>query len=188
MMDAATWWTAFGAIAQAIGALATFLAVAVTLWLTRTERSLRATGRVGFQVTFVGDGSPGVYHVGFTVLNTGLQPIQVMSVGWRTGWCRFGPKWLQHRWAIETWEGQTGVATPYELAPRRSAVTIKQAAHFVEMRPDVRADLFRRPVRLLGNAPIRGVVNITGRPPLIVKVTKDLAGFLRGGDHPLTTG
>ena len=40
----ASWWTAFGAIAQVAGAVATLLAVLVALWTTRGERELKGKG------------------------------------------------------------------------------------------------------------------------------------------------
>jgi len=185
-MDDVTWWTAFGAISQAAGVVATLAAVVVSLWMAMRDRRIRAKGSAGFHITFAGDGSPGVYHVGFSLLNTGVPTLQVSSVGWRVGWFDVKLKALGFQWAIETWQGQEGVPTPYELPSNRSAITIKSAHWFTETTPDVRADLFQRRLPVLGWAPIKGVINITGRKPLIVPVSNDLADFLRGGNHPLT--
>ena len=48
-------------------------------------------------------------------------------------------------------------------------------------------ELFKRRLPIFGYAPIRAIVNITGRKPLYVKVSDDLADFLRTGDHASTT-
>jgi hypothetical protein len=95
------WWTAFAAIAQAAGAIATFAAVVVSLWIALSGRALKARGSAGIRVHFIGDGTPGTYTVGIEVENIGLRPFHVTSVGWQTGWMLRGPKALRYRFAIQ---------------------------------------------------------------------------------------
>ena len=187
--DAVTWWTAFGAVAQALGAIATFAAVAVSLWVVTSERAMKARGSAGIRIMFAGDGTPGVYMVGIEVLNVGVRPFHVSSVGWRTGWLTRGPKALQHRFAIQN----TSVLLnqkpgPHIVEPGRNEGFYTNIADMKS--PDheeSRTDMFRRRVPILGEAPIRAMVNITGRTPLIFKVSQDLADFLRTGEHASTT-
>jgi hypothetical protein len=48
-------------------------------------------------------------------------------------------------------------------------------------------ELFDRRLPLLGPAPIKALVNIAGRKPLVVPVSRDLAHFLRTNEHASTT-
>jgi len=184
------WWTAFGAIAQAIGAAATFAAVAVSLWVVLSERAMKATGTAGIRVMFAGDGSPGVYMVGIEVLNTGVRPFQVSSVGWRTGWLSRGPKALKHRFAIQN----TAVMLhqrpgPHIVEPGRNEgfYTLVSDMKTAAAKTDACEEMFVRRLPFLGYAPIKATVNITGRRPLHVNVSADLARFLRTNDHASTT-
>jgi len=182
------WWTAFGAIAQAAGAVATFLAVVVSLRIATNQRKPMARGSAKLLLTFACDGSPGVYHIGFTVLNTGSVPIFVSSLGWRTGWLRWGPKALRHRYAVQSGYGDQGVTFPYDLSPNRSATTLsplylmKQAGM-----NEARAELFSRKLPLLGWAPVHGVIDVAGRRSIVVRAAKDLTDFLRTNEHGVNT-
>ncbi len=187
--DAVTWWTAFGAVAQAIGAVATFAAVAVSLWVVISERTMKARGSAGIRISFVGDESPGIYMVGIEVLNVGVRPFHVSSVGWRTGWLTRGPKALQYRFAIQNTSVMLNQRPgPHIVEPGRNegfytnVADMKSANH-----EESRTEMFRRKLPILGEAPIRAMVNITGRKPLYIKVSKELAHFLRTGDHAANT-
>jgi hypothetical protein len=187
--DPVIWWTAFGAIAQAAGAIATFGAVVISLWVVLSERAMRARGYANIMITFVGDGTPGTYLVGIQVLNAGVRPFQVTSVGWRTGWLRSGPKALQFRYAIQNTSIMLNQRPgPHIVDPGREEGFYTPVADMKRSNNDEsRIELFGRKLPILGEAPIRGIVNITGRKPLYVKVSKDLAHFLRTGDHASTT-
>lgn len=187
--DAVTWWTAFGAIAQAIGALATFGAVAVSLWVVASERAMKARGSAGIMISFIGDGSPGTYMVGVEVLNIGLRPFHVSSVGWRTGWLPRGPNALAYRYAIQNTSVMLNQSPgPHIVEPGRNEGFYTPVADMKRNNSDEsRAELFMRKVPILGDAPIRAMVNITGRKPLMINVSKDLAQFLRTGAHASTT-
>ncbi|OHT18592.1 hypothetical protein [Edaphosphingomonas haloaromaticamans] len=138
---------------------------------------------------FAGDGTPGVYMVGIEVLNIGVRPFHVSSVGWRTGWLWRGPKVLQYRFAIQNTSvmlNQKG--GPHIVEPGRNEGFYTQIADMKQANYEAsRAEMFKRKLPILGEAPIRAMVNITGRKPLMVKVSKELAYFLRTGEHAGTT-
>ena len=182
------WWTAFGAIAQAVGAVATFAAVAVSLWVVLSERAMRARGSAGIKVMFAGDGTPGVYMVGIDVLNVGVRPFHVSSVGWRSGWFSHGPMALQHRHAIQNPSVMMNSGPgPHIIEPGRNQGFYTKVADMKSADAKAsRTEMFARKLPILGNAPIRALVHITGRKPLVVKVSSDLADFLRTGEHAST--
>jgi hypothetical protein len=181
------WWTAFGAIAQAIGALATFAAVTVSLWVVISDRSIRARGSAGIRVSFVGDGSPGTYMVGIEVVNIGTRSFHVNSVGWRTGWLRRGPKVLAFQYAIQNTSVMLNQRPgPTIVEPGRDEGFYTFIADMKNSNTD-KDSFFDRPLKLLGHAPIRAMINITGRKPHYIKVSDDLAEFLRTKAHANTT-
>jgi hypothetical protein len=183
------WWTAFGAIAQAAGALATFAAVALSLWIVMSERAMRAHGSAGIWVSFAGDGTPGVYMVVIRVQNAGVRPFQVNSIGWKTGWLRWGPQPLGYRLAIQNTSLLAGISRPPKnVEPGLSeGFYVTVADMKAEAGKASREELFVRKVPILGYCPIRAMIHISGRKPLSVKVGKDLANFLRTGEHASTT-
>lgn len=187
--DPVTWWTAFGAIAQAVAAFATFAAVAVSLWVVFSERAMKARGSAGIMVHFIGDGTPGTYMVGITVLNIGLRPFEVSSVGWRTGWLWRGPDVLRYRFAIQRTDMMLHQRPgPHIVDPGRNEGFYTSVQDMKQSNSEEsRTELFKRKVPVLGDAPIRAMVNITGRKPLFIRVSDDLANFLRTGDHASTT-
>lgn len=187
--DAVTWWSAFGGIAQAAGAVATFAAVVVSLWIALSGRALKARGSAGIRVHFIGDGTPGTYTVGIEVENIGLRPFHVSSVGWRTGWMQRGPKALRYRFAIQNTSMMLNERPgPHIVDPGRNEGWYTRVADMKGANSEEsRAELFVRKVPVLGYAPIRAIVNITGRKPLCTKVSDDLADFLRTGEHASTT-
>ena len=94
------WWSAVAAIGQVLGAIATFAAVSVSLWVVSTDRSLRGQGYAKILASFAGDGSPGICHLGFRVENTGIRDLLVQSISWRTGWWKWGPDWAKFKYEV----------------------------------------------------------------------------------------
>lgn len=182
--DAAIWWTGFGAIAQAIGALATFAAVAVSLWIALSERRIRARCRADIVVISAGDGSPLQYMVGIHVRNDGFRTFQVTGVGWRTGWASWGPKALQYRSAM--FDTTDGGPWPRIIAPGQEQWFYVPIAKVAQS--ESRAELFGRKMPILGEVPIRATVHITGHKRIMVKVPKNMAKFLRTGEHASIAG
>lgn len=187
--DSVVWWTAFGAIAQALGALATFAAVTVSLWVVLSERSMRGRASSGIRVMFAGDGTPGIYMVAIETLNTGLRPFQVTSVGWRTGWLSRGPKSLRYRFAIQNTSMMLHQRPgPHIVEPGRNEAFYSRVSDMKQHgRGDAGDEMFRHKMRFLGDAPIWAMVNITGRKPLYARVSDELALFLRTNQHASTT-
>lgn len=190
--DTVLWWTAFGAIAQAIGAAMTFAAVGLSLWIVLSERKFTAQGTASIHVMFAGDGTPGIYLIGVQVLNTGLRAFKIEAVGWRVGWLSKGPALLRHRNALQTF-----VTLPYPGAALPPCIL--EAGHNVSFYVSIaawkagntdgqRGDLFDRTVKFLGKPPIRATIHISGRKPLVVKPDKGLTDFLRTGEHADTIG
>ena len=182
------WWTAFGALAQAAGAFATFAAVGVSLWIVLSERALRARGRAAIMTIFQGDGTPGIHVVDFIVENVGVRDFSVQSISWRIGWLPIGPMSLRFRYAIQT--SRTG-----QIFENRK-IQISLSEHFyvsvAEMKIGMtaegeRAAFFSRKVPIFGWAPMRAYANIAGRRPLRLKLEKNLLAFLRTGQHSNTT-
>jgi hypothetical protein len=180
----ASWWSAVAAVGQVLGAIATFMAVVVSLWIVRTDRSLQGKGHAGILVIFAGDGSPGIYLVGFRVENTGIRDFMVQSIGWRVGWSRWGPRKLSYAYAIQT----SGVGQIFENRWIRPTTTETFQLKVSEMKVGLAAEgergmFFKRRLKLLGWAPIRAYANVSGRKPIRLKVDNKLREFLRTGSH-----
>ena len=184
----ADWWSAVAAIGQIFGAIATFFAVFVSLWIVRTDRSLRGKGNAKIIVSFARDGSPGVYHVGFIVENCGIRDFLVQSISWRVGWVAIGIKTLTFRHAIQT----SGTGYMFENRWVKSSLS----EHFLISVSDMkiglaaegeRGEFFSRKLPFVGWAPIKAYANIAGAKPIPLKVEKQLKDFLRTGKHADTT-
>ena len=180
----ATWWTAFGAIAQALGALATFFAVVAALWTTRSERQIRGRGEAKIVLELQPGASEGRYHILFHLENSGLRDLHWTNIAWRVGWLRFGPAALKYEWALQS-IGMSPfvehVLRPIEDAKEILAIETHKAA--VEKR---QFGTFFRKLPLIGYAPISAFALVKGRKPIRLRVQKDLRAYLRTGDHPST--
>jgi hypothetical protein len=109
-------WDFLTAIGAWLGAIATFAAVVVSLWLaTRSER-VRLRGAAAILHVFAGDGSPPEEFVGITAVNLGDRPVTINSVGWRIG------RWKWKRYCIQVFDGPaTSDQYPIELAHGKEA-------------------------------------------------------------------
>ncbi len=184
----ANWWTAVAAIGQILGAIATFLAVLVSLWIVRSDRTLHGRGEAKIMVSFLGDGSSGVYSVGFLVENTGTRDFLVQSISWRIGWISRGPKFLRYRLAIAT----SGSGHMFENRWVKSSLTEHFLISVSDMKQGLaregeRGSFFSRRVPLLGWAPMKAFANVAGGKPVPLPVGRTLKGFLRSAQHPNTT-
>ena len=95
---------------QALNAVATFFAVAVSLYLARKSEFTRLKVNVGIWELFLGDGTPAEEYLSFSVVNLGNRPVNIFSVGWSVGkknkhyciqpingkYTDQYPKWLTH--------------------------------------------------------------------------------------------
>lgn len=189
MQGPALYWTQVAAIGQVAGAIATAAAVILSLWIVLSERKLQASGRCGIKAFFAGDGSAPTYMIGLDITNTGLRPLTVAAVGWRTGWFRRGPSWLGQQFAVQAASHLPyGASPPFELAAGTSKSVFTLLTDFAAANNSKREEFFWRP-RPWGKGfmktPIHAIVSISGRRDLYVKVEPSLAEFLRTGQHEL---
>lgn len=68
-----------------LAGIATFLAVLVSLYLSRKAEAVSIKAAVGVRLVFDGDGSPAEEYLAFDVVNTGDRPVNIVSVGWSVG-------------------------------------------------------------------------------------------------------
>ena len=69
----------------------------------------------------IGGGEIGPPLVVFSVANAGDRPVHISGIGWRTGWLRWGPKFLRRQHAIQMTGGMGyGQDPPYEIQPGAS--------------------------------------------------------------------
>lgn len=110
-------WTMVSAIGQVAGAIATFLAVMVSLWIAFHGRKPRMKLSVGERIV-MGGGVPDVRLLVFEVANIGERPVHIRALGWRTGWMRWGPAFLRYQHAVQLVSPSPyGIPPPYELQP-----------------------------------------------------------------------
>lgn len=185
-MDPVTWWTAFGAIAQAAGAVATFAAVALSLYLAQSERALKGRGQARIMISFAGDGSPGINMVHFDLENSGLRPLTWQSVSWRVGWIPWNIWGLGYQLAIQNFTrsifDHKQVIEPSQSGQMYMPVSQMKPAVLREKREG--REFFQKKHKLFGYPPIAAYAQIAGRKPIRLKVSKQLKHFVRTGDHP----
>lgn len=92
-METIAFWEKISAIGQVAGAIATFAAVVVSLYIARRGRVPRLSLKVGERLT-IGGGLPEQRLLMFSVTNMGERPVYVRQLGWRNGWLPHGPAWL----------------------------------------------------------------------------------------------
>lgn len=110
-------WTMVSAIGQVAGAIATFLAVVVSLWIAFHGRKPRMKLSVGERIA-MGGGVPDARLLVFEVANMGERPVHIRGLGWRTGWLHWGPAFLRYQHAVQIIDpGPYGMPPPYELQP-----------------------------------------------------------------------
>jgi len=114
MNGATLFWTKVAAIGQVAGAVATFAAVLLSLYLAFYARRPRLRLRVGIRVT-IGSGEIGPQLLSFDVANSGNRPVHISGIGWHTGW-RFGLGPLARQSAVQLTGGIVhSRQPPYEL-------------------------------------------------------------------------
>lgn len=116
-MDDQLFWSIVAAVGQVAGAIATFAAVAISLYLAVSARRPRLKVRVGERL-IIGSGVDDRRVLMFSVANVGERNVHIRTLGWRTGRLRWGPKWLARQAAVQLTGGvQGGIDPPYELQP-----------------------------------------------------------------------
>ena len=75
----------WNAVGTWVAGIATFLAVLVSLYLARRSEAVKIKADVGIRLVFAGDGTPAEEHVGFSAVNLGDRPMNIVSIGWSIG-------------------------------------------------------------------------------------------------------
>lgn len=124
-------WEAVGAIGQVVGAAATFGAVVVSLYLAR--RSRRPILKVSAAEWTRIDEYETEQLMAFSVINIGERPVEIRSIGWRTGWLRWGPSELRFRYAVQMFEPRHRTTQPpYNLTPGTEVSSYVGMANLLE--------------------------------------------------------
>lgn len=141
-------WAKITAIGQVAGAVATFLAVLIALYLARREQSLRIRVSAGLWSIFSeGSVTP---VVAVTVDNIGLRKVGITGIGWTTGF--FGRIFsilpvLRARSChqMEDYSWIINKRFPWQLEPGESRSTyFKRDEFLAEFKKAQDNDLFRR--------------------------------------------
>lgn len=161
IQDVELYWTKVAAIGQVAGAVATFLAVVISLYLARDSRRPRAAVRVGERLIIGGQMDLEVLM--FSIANVGIRPIHVRSVGWRTGFFRMGPRCLRQQHAIQLTGGVIGFPEPpFEVAPGTEISTYCLMSNIIQRCEDnSERPFFSRDFPIVGRrrVPVRGLVH-----------------------------
>lgn len=109
------------------------------------------------------------------------------SVGWRTGWWRFGPKWLKFQWAVQTFDRPVSLmgaspTPPLDLGPGQNVTLYLSPSWFKA--GELRDKFFNRrlPFRRK-NSPTKicVVVSMVAAKASVTRVERGLEKFLATG-------
>lgn len=182
MDQALLFWTKIGALGQLAGALATFLAVLVSLYVIVTDRREGVKLVVG-ERKIIGGGI-NLDVISFEITNVGARPFVINSIGWRTGWFKRGPKSLRHKWAIQVGDNSVlSTQLPYVLQQGQSAsVTIPTNMFFQNNSKEKSLFHPRKIFKSINvGTNIHGFVNTALGTAKIARVEKDLSQMI--ADH-----
>lgn len=93
-------WTMVSAVGQVAGAIATFFAAAISLWIALYGRRPQLGLKVGERM-IIGGLEDGFEVIIFEVVNKGERPVHIRGIGWRTGYFRWAPKFLKRQHAVQ---------------------------------------------------------------------------------------
>lgn len=182
MDQALLFWTKISALGQLAGAIATFLAVIVSLYVVVTDGHEAIKLVVG-QRRIVG-GEIDLDVISFEITNVGARPFVINTIGWRTGWFKRGPKSLRHKWGIQLGDNSMfSTPLPHLLQQGESAsVTIPTAIFFKNNSKDKSLFHPRKIFRYINvGTNMCGIVNTALGTAKIVRVEKDLSTLI--ADH-----
>jgi hypothetical protein len=146
-------WNAVSAIGQVAGAIATALAVVVSLQLAR--RTERAMLRMKCQLATTRPGDASNAFVSITVANIGVRPETITSIGWA------GRRWRAERYFFKPSEPQSQDRLPARVQPGEHVQFAWSSMDFercsAEIRDWCRRDrflglIYRRPRLFIGTA------------------------------------
>lgn len=182
MSDPSLYWTKVAAIGQVAGACATFLAVLTSLYIAFLSRKPRLQLTVGKRI-ILGEGIDYPPALMFEVANQSDRPVQIRTLGWRTGWSRWAIKPLKSMAAVQMTGGALpwGADPPYELQPGMaisSYATMENVIHHARQRTD--KPLFTRDWPVFGRRAtrIRVFAHTADGFTIVVKPESDLAKAL----------
>lgn len=179
-------WEMVAALGQLGGAVATFLAVVVALWVAYAERRVRLKVRAMLQVLTPGDGSGFEDVITISITNYGHRSVHIAQVGWRTGWSRRGPDWLKFQHAISLFNhpvSAMGQKPPFELEPGRAA-TLFLAPEAINRNREHRETFFGRryPFRKkVLPTKVCVIVSVTANRDHYARADRGLENFLATG-------
>jgi hypothetical protein len=182
-------WTKIAAVGQVAGALATAIAVAISLWIVISERAVKMACAVGIRI-IIGSLGPSCNIVSFDITNTGHRSFRISSTGWRTGWSipilnRFNLPWAKYQYAIQLTADDLGSPRlPMDLAPGHRTTIFTDAKRFSDQNAERREDFFCRKLPIIGtlvSAPVYGCVDIPGQKTRFFRTEKSLQRFVCSG-------
>ena len=186
MTDPILFWTQIAAVGQAVGAFATTAAVIVSLWIASSDRRAHIRVEAGLRLVIPGDGTDATDIIKIEITNWGSRSVQVQSIGWRTGYFRYGPSWARTQYALQRSTGEEySNDPPFDLAPGQSkAFLVSPAVYLSPTIDELRRDFFNRSIPFL-NSPrptkICAMVSMNAAKPAISKVEKSLHHLLATG-------
>lgn len=175
-MDQQQFWTIVAAVGQVAGAVATFSAVVVSLYLSTSARKPRVKLRVGERI-IIGGGVDDRRVLMFSVANVGERNVHVRSLGWRTGQINWGPEWLRRQAAVQLTGGVPGgTDPPYELLPGAEISSYADIANVLDYCRE-RSDrpIFSRDIPFLGRRKTSVRAYVTTADGYVIKVRPERA-------------
>lgn len=185
-------WTQIAAVGQVAGALATAVAVIVSLGIVMSQRRIALDVKVGIRSIFDDATKVATDLILWEITNTGQREVRLSSVGWRTGLIsgrlhRWAPDFLKAQWAMQRLSTDPACGRlPFDLMPGKNIHFFIELGVFENAISEMRNDFFRRKVPWLGHVVrtrIQGSVSTVGGPTLYTSVEKPLANYFRTGQH-----
>lgn len=175
-----------GAIGQALGALATALAVSVSLWIVLSERKPKLHISAGLRLVINGDGTPATDIISISIANVGLRRVTCTAFGWRTGYLNRGPGFVRRQLALQNPAYAPGSPQfPLTLEPgEEKSVYQDVGAYRAAIGEEMRRDFFcRQPPFRNDPRPTRVdiIVSLAAHNGIFKRVEPSLAYFLATG-------
>jgi hypothetical protein len=148
--------TKIAAIGQVLGAIATFIAVAVSLAIASRSRKPAVRLIVGKRLLIEG-GKDDDEILAFHFANIGERHVEITAVGWKTGWFRRGPNWLKTQTGLQITGGAGfGAVPPFKLPPATSSGTYALLQNATDQAAKRQSSpFFTRDFPILGRLPTR---------------------------------
>lgn len=160
MTEQELFWTKLAAIGQLLGAVATFAAVVVSLWIALSERRPKLKVKAGERLT-IGGGLPEQRLLMISITNVGQRVAQVRTVGWQSGhWPWQWPNFLRRQNAVQM-PGDTGLGQdpPFVIEPGQEISVYLDLDHYLaRIKEQDRDPMFSRTWPLLGLIPAKAWV------------------------------